>query len=234
MVKLIIFDLDNTLTDFIKMKEVSIDSAVAAMIDAGLLFRPERIKKEIYDIYGEEGIEYQRVFNRLLVNLIGEVDYKILAAGIVGYRQAREASLVLYPHVKVTLVELLKRGLKLAVISDAPRQEAWLRLCYLQLHHMFDLVVTYEDTGERKPSPVPFKVVIEKFGIEPESAMMVGDWPERDIAGAAGFGMKTVFASYGDTFETKVSGADYDINDIYSLVGIVDELNRGAERGREP
>jgi putative hydrolase of the HAD superfamily len=230
MIKLVIFDLDNTLTDFVRMKEVSIEASIQAMIDAGLLVKPDRIRGEILRIYEEEGIEYQKVFNKLLVNLIGGVDYKILAAGIVGYRRAREAALVLYPHVRVTLVQLLSRGLKLAVISDAPRQEAWLRLCYLQLHHMFDMVITYEDTGEYKPSPAPFRMVLEKMGMKAGEALMVGDWPERDIVGAAELGIKTVFARYGDTFGTKVSGADYEIDDAYALVRIVDELNKIRKR----
>ncbi len=232
MIKLIIFDLDNTLTDFFRMKESSIDAAVQAMIDAGLMFPPQRIRSEIESIYGEEGIEYQRVFNKLLTNLIGRVDYKMLAAGIVGYRRTREASLVLYPHVKATLIELLKRGLKLAVISDAPRLEAWLRLCYLQLHHMFDTIITHEDTGEYKPSPAPFEMALDRLGMRPEESIMVGDWPERDIVGASDLGIRTIFARYGDTFGTNVSGADYDIDDIFSLLEIVDELNGSLhERG---
>jgi FMN phosphatase YigB (HAD superfamily) len=227
MIKLIIFDLDNTLTDFVRVKNSAIEAAIQSMIDAGLMFPPDRLREEIFRIYDVEGIEYQRVFNTLLTDLIGRVDYKILAAGIVGYRRAREASLVLYPHVKVTLIELMRRGLKLAVISDAPRQEAWLRLCYLQLHHIFDVVLAHEDTGEYKPSPVPFTTVLRELGIEPGEAMMVGDWPERDIVGAAELGITTVFARYGDTFETKRSGADYEIDDMYGLIGIVDALNRG-------
>lgn len=230
MIKLVIFDLDNTLTDFVRMKEVSIEAAIQAMIDAGLLVPPDRIREEILKIYGDEGIEYQKVFNRLLVNLIGDVDYKILAAGIVGYRRAREAALVLYPHVKMTLIQLLSRGLKLAVISDAPRQEAWLRLCYLQLHHMFDMVITYEDTGEYKPSPAPFRMVLDRMGIKAGEALMVGDWPERDIVGAAELGIRTVFARYGDTFGTKESGADFEIEDAYALVKIVEELNKTEKR----
>jgi putative hydrolase of the HAD superfamily len=54
---------------------------------------------------------------------------------------------------------------------------------------------------------------------------MIGDWPERDVVGAGQIGMKTVFARYGDTFGTIDSGANYDVNDIYELVGIIDELN---------
>ena len=228
MIKLVIFDLDNTLTDFKRMKESAVDAAVEAMVDAGLRFPPERIKDKIYEVYDREGIEFQSVFDDILRELIGEVDHKILAAGIVAYRRAREASLVLYPHVRVALFELMKRGIRLAVVSDAPRKEAWLRLCYLQLHHMFDKVLTFDDTGERKPSPTPFQQVLDHFRVRPDEALMVGDWPERDITGAAKLGITTVFARYGDTFGTIESGAEYDITDVIDVVEIVDKLNGGG------
>lgn len=228
MIKVVIFDLDNTLTDFMRMKENAVDAAVEAMLDAGLRFPPEEIKAKIYQVYEDKGIEFQHVFDVALSELLGHVDFKIQASGIVAYRRAREASLVLYPHVKITLIELMKRGIKLAVVSDAPRMEAWLRLCYLQLHHMFDLVSTFEDTGERKPSPVPFQRALDYFGVKAQEAIMVGDWPERDITGAAQLGMTTVFARYGNTFGTVDSGARYDIDDIYELVDIVDQLNNST------
>ena len=228
MIKTVVFDLDNTLTDFMRMKESAVDAAVAAMIDAGLRFPPEEIKQKIYDIYDKKGIEFQNVFDYALEALIGKVDFKMKAAGIVGYRRAKEASLVLYPHVTLTLIELIKRGIRLAVVSDAPRQEAWLRLCYLQLHHFFDFVSTFEDAGERKPSPVPFQRALDHFDVAPSEAVMVGDWPERDITGADQLGMITVFARYGNTFGTVESGAHYDVGDIFELVDIVDTLNADA------
>lgn len=230
MIKAVVFDLDNTLTDFMRMKENAVDAAVQAMMDAGLRFPAGEIKKKIYDVYDAQGIEFQNVFDQALTEMLGEIDFKIKAAGIVGYRRAKEAALVLYPHVKVTLIELMKRGIRLAVVSDAPREEAWLRLCYLQLHHMFDFVSTFEDVGERKPSPAPFLAALAHFGVEPGEAVMVGDWPERDISGAAKLGMTTVFARYGNTFGTVESGAQFDIKDIYELVDIVDQLNNGAGR----
>jgi putative hydrolase of the HAD superfamily len=226
MIKAVIFDLDNTLTDFMRMKEAAVDAAVASMIDAGLRFPPSEIKAKIYGVYEAKGIEFQNVFDDVLTEMLGEIDFKAQAAGIVAYRRAREASLVLYPHVKVTLIELMKRGIRLAVVSDAPRQEAWLRLCYLQLHHMFDFVSTFDDAGERKPSPRPFQRALDYFDINAEEAIMIGDWPERDITGAAQLGIVTVFARYGNTFGTVESGAQHDIEDIYELVDIVDQRNQ--------
>jgi len=224
MLRAVIFDLDNTLTDFMRMKRVSIKAAIEEMIDAGLNMSPEEATEKLFDIYDREGIEDQRVFDRFLQEEFGEVDPRIHTAAILGYRRGREYTLVLYPHVKKTLLELAKRGLKLVVLSDAPRYQAWSRLCYLQLEHFFDHVITFEDTHVRKPDPAPFKKAIELLEMRPDEVIMVGDWPERDMVGGSTVGIKTVYAKYGDTSGAVVSGADYEIDDISGLIPIVDEL----------
>jgi HAD superfamily hydrolase (TIGR02253 family) len=225
VIKAIIFDLDNTLVDFMVMKERAIEGAALAMIDAGLKMSKKNVVAKIYEIYEEEGIEDQKVFDKFLTRELGTIDYRIHAAGIIGYRRAREAALVLYPHVQYVLMELMKRGIKLVVLSDAPRLQAWLRLCQLNLHNIFDIVITFEDTNKRKPAPEPFRLALDKLQVEPEQTIMVGDWAERDIYGAKLLRMKTVFARYGDRFGTENSGADYEVEDIIHLLDIVDRLS---------
>ena len=232
MIKAVVFDLDNTIMDFMTMKENALKAAVTAMIDAGLSMNPEEVKQELYAIYDEKGIEFQKVFDSFLEEHLGYIDWKILSSGVVAYRRAREASLVPYPHVTLTLTDLLRRGLKLAVLSDAPRREAWLRLCYLQLQHTFDTVITFEDTGFKKPHQTPFRKVLSIIDVKPEETIMVGDWPERDLVGAQEVGMLTVFARYGYAFEREPvgrEGADYVINDIRELLTIIDEVNMKEE-----
>lgn len=218
----VIFDLDNTLLDFMRMKKVAVRAGVEAMVEAGLEVDPQQALVDVLAIYNREGFEYQEVFDDYLKEQTGAVNYKYLASGIVAYRRAKEASLVLYPRVNVTLMELAKRGLKLGVVSDAPSREAWLRLCYLNLHHMFDGVITFDDTGIHKPAPEPFKAICRLLGIAPGEALMVGDWPERDLVGAAQLGMKTAFARYGNAHGVETSGADYELDDIHQLLDIVE------------
>lgn len=225
MIKAIIFDLDNTLVDFMRMKSRAVDAAIMAMIDAGLNYPFNTLKSNINEIYEEKGIEYQQVFDHLLNLLLGNIDNKILAAGIVAYRVAREAELNTYPKVIPTLNELAKMGIKLGVVSDAPSREAWLRLVYIGLHHTFDAVVTLDDSKQRKPSPIPFNMILNKLNVKPEESLMVGDWAERDVFGAKSVGMKTAFARYGDTFNTKEHGADYELSNISELIEIIHNEN---------
>jgi putative hydrolase of the HAD superfamily len=109
----------------------------------------------------------------------------------------------------------------MAVVSDAPRLPVWLRICGLGLQHYFDVVVTSEDSGVKKPHAKPFQMALAQMGVQAHEALMIGDWPERDMVGAKGVGLKTVFARYGDTLNIKDSGADYDIDDIAQLLDIL-------------
>ena len=229
MIRAIVFDLDNTLVDFMRMKGDAVTAAIEGMIDAGLPLPRETVRARIDAIYQEHGLEYQQVFDVLLEREFGQIDPRILASGIVAYRRARASALVLYPHTQLALHQLVRRGIKLGVVSDAPRMQVWLRLCELSLQHTFDAVVTFDDTRERKPSPAPFREVLSRLGAPAGEALMVGDWAERDVVGGKSLGMKTAFARYGDTFDTQESGADFDIDDIIELVGIVDRINAGGQ-----
>jgi putative hydrolase of the HAD superfamily len=80
----------------------------------------------------------------------------------------------------------------------------------------------------RKPNREPFVEVLKRLGVRAEESLMIGDWAERDVVGAAQVGMKTIFARYGDTFGTVVSHADYEVDDITQVIDIVTQLNSGS------
>src|SRR5262245_2807345 len=91
MIRAIIFDLDNTLTDFMKMKGAAIEAGLDGMADAGLTVSREVLREHIWRVYDEHGIEYQQVFDVALERAAGAVDPRAWAAGIVAYRRARES-----------------------------------------------------------------------------------------------------------------------------------------------
>ena len=221
MIKAVIFDLDNTLIDFMSMKRISCDAAISAMIGAGLNVSKEKATKELFLLYDKFGLEKKTIFQKFLRKIAKKIDYEILASGIVAYRRVRSGFLEPYPHVGMVLFELKQRGIKLAIVSDAPRLKAWIRLVSMKINHLFDVVVTFEDTKELKPSTKPFEVAFKKLKLKASECLMVGDRPERDITGAKKLGMLTCFAKYGNP-AGKDLGADYEINDIKELLEIVE------------
>ena len=228
MIKAILFDIDNTLVNFMRMKRHAVDTAADAMIDAGLKMPKKDFIAKIFETYWQEGIEDQQIFNKILVQVMGQVDYKVLAVGILGYRRAIDAFLAVHPHVHPTLTAMAKMGIKMAVVSDAPKLQVWMRIVGLGISHYFDTVVTFDDTGEKKPSPKPFRLALDKLGVIPGEALMIGDWVDRDIVGAKGVGMTAVFARYGDEFNTPPKTiADFEVQDIAELVEIVKKINSG-------
>ena len=109
MIKAILFDLDNTLIDFWKMKKKSCDAAIDAMISAGLKMQRDKATKSLFELYKKYGIEYQKIFEKFLKTNTGKVDYRILAHGVLAYRKARESYLATYPKTIPTLIELNKK-----------------------------------------------------------------------------------------------------------------------------
>ena len=227
-IKAILFDIDNTLIDFMKMKRQCCESAIDSMIRAGLRINRKEALKTLYELYDKYGIEHQRIFQKFTKKLTGRIDYRIISHGILAYRKMRESYLFPYAHVIPTLIQL-KKNYKLAVVSDAPVLEAWMRLVAMNLDNFFDVVVTKADARKQKMHAAPFKVALKHLDIKPEEAVMIGDRISRDVQTAKKLGIYTIYARYGDENPPKAgeSGAGAEINDISEIVEVVERIEGG-------
>ncbi|MFH0869333.1 MAG: HAD-IIIA family hydrolase [archaeon] len=227
MIKAVIFDLDNTLIDFMKFKKACISASVDAMIAKGLKISKEQAMGMIFEIYHEYGFEYQTIFEHFLKKAMGETDFKLIATAISAYRKEKVKHMKPYDNVVATLKKLRERGIKLAIVTDAPKFQAYTRLADLDLLYEFDTIICFEDTYERKPSSAPFKKALSVLKLEPAEVLMIGDMPARDIAGAKAMGMKTALAVYGLAPEVSANikaiepKADWELHDISDLVKIL-------------
>ena len=144
MVKAILFDLDNTLIDFLRMKRMAIEEAVEAMIDAGLKIEQQKAVEMIYELYKEKVMEDQEIFQKFLLKANGKIDMKMIAKATIAYRRVRDGFLSPYPRVRNTLQQLKLNNYKLGIVTDAPQMNAWMRLCSMHVEDLFDIVVTFE------------------------------------------------------------------------------------------
>lgn len=235
MIRGVLFDLDNTLTDFIRMKRLASHEAARGMLAAGAEFPmgPDEAGEALFVYYLEHGIESDDAFQRFLekhnrarLSYGQNLRDRVLAAGIQAYLRAKDLYLTPYPGVRRTLVELVRRGLRLGVLTDAPRLKAWQRLNQLGLAEFFDAVVTTDDTGRAKPHPIPFRTAVDALGLKPFEVLMVGDWPEKDVHGARDYGLKTALALYGEHADAEQGdhGADFVLNTIDEVLKCLEEL----------
>lgn len=218
--KAILFDLDNTLVDFMSMKRDSVRAAAEAMVEKGLKADVDELEKKLFDFYLEYGIESNDAFLKFLETEFGKIDHRVLAAAVVAYIAARDTKDYTYPGVRKTILEIRKMGYKTGLVSDGPRLKVWMRLVKSGLDDLFDTVVTYDDTCKRKPSPEPFLKACEELGVKPEECIFVGDWPERDIEGAKNVGMKTCWVEYGKNPQINQQ-SDYIILSIKQIIEVL-------------
>ena len=174
------------------MKTEACKSAIKAMIKTGLKIDEKTGYKKLMHTYFRVGIDSNIAFTRFLEEETGKADERILQAGIDAYLKTKPSFLKPYPHVLETLEYLKSLDLKLGIITDAPKAKAVQRLEGMNIIDFFDLIITLDDTGEKKPSEKPFKLAMKKLNLYPEEILFVGDSFIRDMKPAEKLGMKTL------------------------------------------
>ena len=222
MVKAILFDIDNTLMDYIEMKSRCCEEAIDAMINAGWKVSRKKALVELYKLYEIHSMDYEKIFQKLLKKISGKIDYHILAHGVIQYRKFREGYLIPYPNTVKTLLEL-RKNYKLAVVTDAPSFMAWMRLVSMKLGDFFDVVITKGDVKKQKDTLTPFRSALKKLEMKAEDVIMVGDRVSRDVKTPQKIGIKTVYARYGDKkpLPKGTSGAEFELQDISELTKVL-------------
>jgi putative hydrolase of the HAD superfamily len=225
MVKAVIFDLDNTLVNFWEFKTLSSANASKAMIEAGLEMSEESAKKLIFKIYETYGFEYQLTFTQMLkpLKLEKKKFERIRNCAISAYLRTKEQ--MLRPYVGVEdMLENLSKDYKLAILTDAPREQAHQRLEFCKLKNYFSAIGTFHDTNIYKPGVEPFRKILTQLEVEPKQAIMIGDNPSRDIRGATLAGMRTCFAKYGHNFGDDGTKAEFEVKNPTDIIDIVRKI----------
>jgi FMN phosphatase YigB (HAD superfamily) len=88
----------------------------------------------------------------------------------------------------------------IALISDGEVTGQQRKLAALGLVGAFDVVVFSDRWGRefRKPHPRPFQAALRGLAIPAKRAVMIGDRPEKDIAGALATGVRAIRVRTGE------------------------------------
>ena len=98
----------------------------------------------------------------------------------------------LFPHT-IEILDYLKPKYKLYVITNGFDESQAKKMNSSGLNDYFELVVTSETTGHKKPDPRIFEYALEQACASNKNSLMIGDNPISDILGAHGAGIDQVF-----------------------------------------
>jgi putative hydrolase of the HAD superfamily len=117
----------------------------------------------------------------------------------------------LFEDALPVLDDLRARGLKLGLVSNTGRD-----LDAFVAHHRLDVdaAIGSGAFGRTKPHPTIFRAVLERLGVDPADAAMVGDSVEDDVEGARAAGIERAFLLDRDG---RFVGVENRLPDLFAL-----------------
>ncbi|MDP2228413.1 MAG: HAD family hydrolase [Moraxellaceae bacterium] len=234
MIKLITFDLDNTLWD----------------VEAIVVRAERRMRAHIAEAHPEFVARYDlRELSRLrtdvardrpdlahdLTWLRREVLRRAFAEG--GYDEVAavaaadtafeeyfdERNRVEYFAGVLETLEALAAEFELHALSNGNADIRRVGLGHLFRHHFSAISV-----GAAKPDPRMYRAALEAAGVAPHEALHVGDHPEQDIAAAAALGMRTVWVNFTDQVWPALPRPDGEISEFAELLPLLRRLQEAG------
>lgn len=111
----------------------------------------------------------------------------------VTFRAISREFLRAYDGAEELLGELRRRGKRVYLLSNAQTDFTRPEIRMLGLTDYFDGIFISSEQGCKKPSPVFFRRLLERFGLDPAECIMIGNDEAADIAGAKQAGMDSLY-----------------------------------------
>jgi HAD superfamily hydrolase (TIGR01509 family) len=199
--KLVIFDLDDTLVDFASTRKVAhcrlaevlqqegmdsaaflaactqVDRPLFTLFEQGQLTRAEYRRRRFSDPFGLLGLaprdDLVTQLNKVFMDCVND-------------------SPLLYDDVWPVLGRLHDAGVRTAILTNGPSDGQRRKLKATGLDAAVDHIVIGEEIGFSKPHPAAFRSVVDRFPFDDSQALMVGDSPALDYDGALAAGLNAL------------------------------------------
>lgn len=104
----------------------------------------------------------------------------------------RRATRILFPDA-VPALERLRGPYRLAILTNGESGLQREKVAGARLGEFFEVVVASGDIGAGKPDPRIYAHTLAALGVAPDEAVMIGDNPINDVAGAQRAGMRGIW-----------------------------------------
>jgi HAD superfamily hydrolase (TIGR01509 family) len=215
MLKALLFDLDGTLADTNSVHRLA---------------WMERLRPHGYDVswdFYQENIAGRvstEVVADLLPGLSPEEIREIAEAHEASFRE-RAGTLEPLPGLLDLVEKGQKKGMRICLVTNAPKENVFTVLRVLGLEDAFDAVILADEVGTGKPDPAPYNAALEALGVSADEALAFEDSPS-GIASSVAAGIPTVgIASTHDPANLEEFGVNLVVCDFSDpkLVALVDD-----------
>ncbi len=199
-IKHIFFDLDHTLWDFDKnsglsFKQIFEEKNIHLNLEAFLkIYEP--INFSYWKLYREEKITKEKLRYRRLKDTFDALNYEISDELI---DQISEDYIEYLPNnnflIEGTLeiLNYLKPSYKLHIITNGFERVQQVKLEKSNISSFFDVVVTSDSVGVKKPNAKVFEYALKEAGANKENSLMIGDSYEADVLGAQALDITPIY-----------------------------------------
>lgn len=189
MIKVVLFDLDDTLiseNEYVK----SGYHYVARIIANKYLMNDKEVYKKLYLLYKQST---KNVFNRLLDQDNIKYTKEDILFLVNEYRNHIPA-IHFYDDVIPVLDILKQKKIRIGIISDGYLSTQYRKAKVLNLYNVFDKVIFTEELGPKywKPHPKAFEIMKKYFNVEYQEILYIGDNPQKDFYIKSIYPIKTV------------------------------------------
>lgn len=197
--KLVIFDLDNTLVNFTASRKAAYESMAELLIEEGI--EPQaylrvcgELDRPLFQQFEQGAMtrqEYRlRRFSEPFTHIGVPAREDLVARLNTIFMDCVNDRPTLYDDVQPVLQALRAQGIRTAILTNGPSDGQRRKLQATGLEAIVDHVAIGEEVGVSKPTPAAFHGVVQRFALSAGDAMMVGDSPELDYDGALAAGLQ--------------------------------------------
>jgi putative hydrolase of the HAD superfamily len=135
----------------------------------------------------------EEVFRVVARDLGGSPNEEWLHETVRWVRTLSMIHISLYEGVAEILQSLRAGGKKVFLLSNGQKTFVEAELTMLGILHLFDGVAISSEAGVSKPDPLFYRYLTDTYGADLSSAIMIGNDPRTDIAGAAAVGIDSCY-----------------------------------------
>lgn len=220
-IKHIFFDLDHTLWDFEKnsaltFQELFLEYSVPVSLASFLeVYVPINFK--YWKLYREEKISKPNLRYGRLKDTFDALNITVSDGLISTLSEEYINKLPNHNHLfegTIDLLNYLKGKYVLHVITNGFKEVQNLKMQKSGIQEYFDVIITSESVGVKKPNPKVFEFALQEAKALPEESIMIGDNYEADIMGALQCGMLAIHCNFTNE---KVSGGILSVTSLSQI-----------------